>query len=446
MLQTRSHNHAHLVFCWMHRDLKGKEWVLGSNGEVLAVEHLNIDKLLPTQPSPPVHIHDSSSSDIHGTVVGGSGAARRRSLSKAKATAAVTTAVDNSDSNATTKQQQRHASTKGRHKSPALSATSAATYFVLDPVVQPSYIETLQLSSGVALKQNDAVKQGPELPADPQHMSRAEFQLRTRQWDDASAAADMRSVASGSLFSATAATASVGGAGDNDSTLAAGLTPRSSETASLQQSATAVVLPSTRVSNRTSDPLAGAVHSTTAATSTGSNGGGDTSAADYDPHWQLYRTPEFSNPPRSGPAPLARLPHKPPTTAAAASAHAASAHYYYDDGAVSVSDSAAASVSVRASNSPSPPRRDRGGAAGMPPTREAKHLPQPPVGYTMGHGLHTPAGGSVVSALSVGSEVLSPQAVMQGRSSGAKGSSSSRARGVVHKRKSDATIQALLLR
>jgi hypothetical protein len=426
--------------------------VLGSNGEVLAVEHLNVDKLLPTQPSPPVHIHDSSSSDIHGTVVGGSGAARRRSLSKAKAAAAATTAVNNSGSNATTKQQQR-AAAKGRHKSPALTATSGATYFVLDPVVQPSYIETLQLSSGVALKQNDAVKQGPELPVDPQHMSRAEFQLRTRQWDDASAAADMRSVASGSVFSATAATANIGGAGDNDSTFAVGLTPRSTDTATSlqqqqqQQSAVAVVLPSTRVSNRTSDPMAGAVHATgTAAAGAGNSSGVDTSAADYDPHWQLYRSPDFSNPTRSGPAPLARLPYKPPTTAAATAAHAVSAHYYYDDGAVSVSDSAAA-VSVRVSNSPSPPRRDRGGAAGMPPTREAKHLPQPPIGYTMGHGLHTPAGGSVVSALSVRSEVLSPQAVMQGRSSGAKGGSgSSKARGVVHKRKSDATIQALLLR
>jgi hypothetical protein len=427
--------------------------VLGSNGEVLAVEHPNPDKLLPTQPSPPVHIHDSSSSDIHGTVVGGSGAARRRSLAKTKAVV-TRTAGDTSDitTNATTKQQQRHgaaAAAKGRHKSPALSATSGTTYFVLDPVVQPSYIETLQLSSGVALKQNDAVKQGPELPADPQHMSRAEFQLRTQQWDDASAAADMRSVASGFVFSSATTTATVGGAGDNSSTLAVGLTPRSTETASSlqqhqQQSAAAVVLPSTRISNRTSDPLAGAIHSTTAATAV-SNSGVDTSAADYDPHWQLYKSPEFANPTRSGPAPLARLPHKPPTTTAGASAHAASAHYY-DDGAASVAESVAA-VSVRASNSPSPPRRDRGGAAEMPPTREAKHLPQPPIGYTMGHGLHTPAGGSVVSALSVGSEVLSPQAVMQGKSSGAKGGSgsSSKARGVMHKRKSDATIQALLL-
>jgi hypothetical protein len=434
-------NYVHPVFV-EHRDLKGKEWVLGSNGEVLAVEHPNPDKLLPTQPSPPVHIHDSSGSDIHGTVVGGSSATRRRSLAKSKPAAAI---ADSSDSTTNATKQQRM---KGRHKSSTLTATSATTYFVLDPVVQPSYIETMQLSSGVALKQNDAVKQGPELQADPQHMSRAEFLLRTRQWHDASASADMRSVVSGSVFStATAAVGTTGGAGDSNSSIAAaGLTPRSTETASQQQQSAAVVLPSTRVSNRTSDPMAGAVHTTTSTTAaaTGSNGI-DTSGADYDPHWQLYKSPEFSNPTRAGPAPLARLPHKPPTTATAAST-AASAHYYDDDGAVSVSASAAA-ASVRTSKSPSPPRRDRGGAAGMPPTREARHLPQPPVGYTMGHGLHTPAGGSVVSALSVGSEVLSPQALMKDRSSGAKGGSSgTKGRGVVHKRKSDATIQALLLR
>jgi hypothetical protein len=166
------------------QEMGRRKWMIDADGEVLVITPLDPDKLQEIRPSPPVAVRDS---DTDKAVDRGRRRGSKRGGPGPTKGRPRSTRLGTSASGS--KVMQRRRSNKG----------GDASYYTPDPTRQPSYLETMTLEAGVSLQENGSVKEGPATKPDPMHMSMDDFAASKLLWGGSGQSLMGGSLCAGSL-------------------------------------------------------------------------------------------------------------------------------------------------------------------------------------------------------------------------------------------------------